>query len=48
MSVREKLFLIQSYKNEIKTADAAKGAEITDETPLREYASKISKLTITN
>lgn len=46
MSVREKLSRILTYKNQIKTEAVAKGAEITDETPLREYASKISKLTI--
>ena len=46
MSVREKLSRILTYKNQIKTEAAAKGAEITDETPLREYPSKIASLTV--
>ena len=45
-SIREKLSRILTYKNQIKTEAVAKGAEITDETTLREYPSKIAAITV--
>lgn len=45
-SIREKLSRILTYKNQIKTEAVAKGADITDNTTLREYPSKIAAITV--